>query len=184
MDSKANELQHDIAEFVGACQIIRTYYTQGLAAARLEKRVEEAERGSPESDQPYTRGPQDPKVIERKHGKIWKALSAHLKRMSIEHNNSRVGRWGPDLVTHEAPEILFEIKCDTQASDIQRGLGQLLLYEQMLQKRHRKVLLVPEKPRSDITRHLTDLGIEVLDYKEDKGAITFPGLRRFLRGPA
>jgi hypothetical protein len=181
LDSKAHDLQYDISEFVGACQIIRTYYTQGAAAAALEKQVEEAERGHPESDEPYTRGPQDAQLIERRHGKIWKALSAHLERMSIGHNNSRVGRWGPDLVTNEAPNILFEIKCDIQASDIQRGLGQLLLYERMLKKPCRKVLLVPEKPHSDIMPYLAALEIEVSVYKGNGGVITFPGLRkRFL----
>jgi hypothetical protein len=101
--------------------------------------------------------------------------------MSIGHNNSRVGRWGPDLVTNEAPNILFEIKCDIQASDIQRGLGQLLLYERMLKKPCRKVLLVPEKPHSDIMPYLAALEIEVSVYKGNGGVITFPGLRkRFL----
>lgn len=181
LDGKASDLQYDISEFVGACQIIRTYYTQGVAAAALEKQVEEAERGRPESDEPYTRGAQDAQVIERKHGKVWKALSAYLKRLSIQHNNDRVGRWGPDLVTLEAPHILFEIKCDIQASDIQRGLGQLLLYERMLEKPYRKVLLVPEKPNPDIVPHLTALEVEVSVYKENKGSITFPGLqKRFL----
>lgn len=181
LDGSVSELQSDISEFVGACQIIRTYYTQGPAAAALEKHVEEAERGHPESDEPYMRGPQDAQVIERKHGKIWKALSSHLKRMSIEHNNNRVGRWGPDLVTLEAPHMLFEIKCDIQASDIQRGLGQLLLYESMLEKPHRKVLLLPENPQSDIMPHLTALNVEVSVYKAKGDAITFPSLqKRFL----
>jgi hypothetical protein len=54
---------------------------------------------------------------------VWRALSAQLDRMSIRHNKSRVGRWGPDLITNEAPDILFEIKCDIQASDIAAGIG-------------------------------------------------------------
>lgn len=181
LDGNASDLQSDLSEFVGACQIIRTYYTQGEVAAALEKQVEEAERGNPESDQPYTRSAQDAQVIERRHGKVWKSLSAHLERMSIEHSNSRVGRWGPDLVTLEAPNVLFEIKCDIQASDIQRGLGQLLLYESMLNKPYRKVLLVPERPNSDIIQHLAALKIEVSVYKANGGVIIFPGLqKRFL----
>jgi hypothetical protein len=152
----------------------------GAAAAALEKQVEEAERSHPESDQPYTRGPQDSKLIERRHGKIWKALSAYLERMSIGHNNNRVGRWGPDLVTNEAPNILFEIKCDIQAADMQRGLGQLLLYERMLKKPYRKVLLVPERP-TDIMPYLAALEIEVSIYERKGRAITFPDIRkRFL----
>jgi hypothetical protein len=178
LDSTANELQHDISEFVGACQIIRTYYTQGAAAAALEKQIEEAEQGRPESDEPYTRGPQDAQVIERRHGKVWNALSAHLAQMSIAHNNNRVGRWGPDLVTHGAPTILFEIKCDIQAPDIQRGLGQLLLYERMLKRPYRKVLLVPKELPPNIMLHLTALKINVSVYRNNRGAITFPSLQK------
>lgn len=173
IDSSALKLQHDIAEFVGECHRIRTFYVRGTDEAKLDSNVDRVELSLPESLQPYTRGAQDEKTIERKHAKIWHALTKYLNKRGISHTNERVGRWGPDLRTVKSPHVLFEIKADMEASDLQRGLGQLLLYEAMLGCRHAKILLLPARPPRELAEPISKMGVNIVTFGIKGGTVVF-----------
>ena len=174
IDQPAGKLQDALATFVGQCNRVRVYHTDGVEEAKLEKRVEDAEGSYPESTTPYILSRQVQKVIDRKHGKLWNELVAFLDENNIPHTNSRVGRWGPDLRTKISPRTLFEVKTSTQASDIQRGLGQLILYEKLLKRPHKKVLLLPKRPSPQISKYLGELNIRIVIFKSSNRGITFP----------
>jgi hypothetical protein len=181
IDGSALDLQRAMANFVGECHRIRTYYTRGADEADLDDRIDVAERSFPESLKPYVRGRQKEKIIERKHAKIWKALTAYLDGKGVGHTNEKVGRWGPDLRTRVAPHILFEIKSDMEASDLQRGLGQLLLYEAMLKRKHTKILLLPEQPPPAIAEPIAKMGVQIVTFRNRTGKISFhPNFGRLL----
>jgi hypothetical protein len=60
--------------------------------------------------------------------------------------------------------ILFEIKTKTSASDVQKGLGQLLLYEKILEREVRKILLLPSMPKASIVAYLKESDVDVLTH--------------------
>lgn len=173
IDGHALQVQDSVAAFVGQCNRIRVHYMEGEDEASLVERVEEAETSSPESTQPYVLAAQDEKLIERTHGKLWHALVDLLDRKKIPHTNSRVGRWGPDLRTKSVPFIMFEIKTESKATDIQRGVGQLVLYEKMLGRSFDKVLLLPTLPSPPVVKYLAELGVRIVAFKRSHRKITF-----------
>jgi hypothetical protein len=174
IDQSAAALQDSLAAFVGRCNQVRIYYTERPEEAKIEKLVEEAEVSSPESTTPYVRSAQSAKIIERKHGKLWEALAAFLDARNIPHTNARVGRWGPDLRTKKSPLALFQIKVEGKASDIQRGLGQLMLYEKMMKKPYDKILLLPDRPSDKVAQYLAEFGVRVVCFRQSRNKITLP----------
>jgi hypothetical protein len=131
LDQSADQMQHDVAAFDGLCARIRVHYQLGAAAREMLDRVNAAEASSsPERQGAYSLPPLPARTAERRHADIWHALVKELDALDIKHANSRFGRYGPDLLAQSpgAP-LLFEIKADATASDIERALGQLQLYE-------------------------------------------------------
>src|SRR5204863_429670 len=80
---------------------------------------------------------------------------------------------GPDLRTRRDPRVLFEIKSELEASDLQRGLGQLLLYEAMLEMKHSKVLVLPNEPPGEVEKPLSKMGIQIVKFSRAGGKIKF-----------
>lgn len=76
--------------------------------------------------------------------------------------------------------LLFEIKADATASDIQRALGRLQLYEHLTGQACRKVMVLPEVPGDLIMRALSALGIELLLFERRGTSVRLdqPALRR------
>lgn len=104
----------------------------------------------------------------RLHGNIWKALADALKALKFPHANERVGQYGPDLYTIEAPHLLFEIKSQARPKDLFEGVGQLSIYERLLGKTYRKILVVPPGAAAPLREVVGTLDIEILEF-EAKG---------------
>jgi hypothetical protein len=59
------------------------------------------------------------------------------------------------------------------ATDLQRGVGQLLLYEQLLGSTHRKVLVIPGPPEDAMGKAIKRLGLVELHYRRKGRSISF-----------
>ncbi|RVU20118.1 hypothetical protein [Methylobacterium oryzihabitans] len=177
IDNSPSAVQRQVAEFVAKCLIVRSFYQFGEKIHEQALNVEDAERSVPELTGFYEIGPQAGRQVERKHGEVWRALVEELDRRNIKHTNGRVGRWGPDLRTIEVDPILFEIKVAISAHDLQCAVGQLLLYEGLLGKSYRKVMVVPWDSgleNSSYIRQIRDLDIMILPYRTRKMGVYFP----------
>lgn len=167
IDAESVELQRQVALFVGECERIRRHYGTGRRDPKGDSRAEEAEKSSPELTGTYYVGPQDPKTVDRRHGNVWRALTAALDKLGSKHTNQRVAGWGPDLRTFDSSSpLLFEIKSRLTASELQCAVGQLFIYEKLLGKRHKKVLVLPKSLSPILAEAIRQLKLEVLTYQE------------------
>ena len=167
IDDAAEELQRQMALFIGECERVRRYYGTDRQDAEGDHRAEEAERSSPELTGTYHVGPRDPAVIKRRHGRVWRALADALDEIGCRHTNQRVAGWGPDLRTFgEDVPLLFEIKSRLTASELQCAVGQLFIYERLLGREYRKVLVLPDALSPAVGAAVRELGLEVLTWRE------------------
>ena len=172
IDAAHSTLQKQIASFVRECQRIRLHYQFGEQVAEQERRILEAEARSPELTDSYRVGPIDARIIQRRHGKVWHALTKAVSSSRRMHTNQRVGRWGPDLVTcDDKTPVLFEIKVGITAADLQRAVGQLFLYEKLLDGRYRKVLVIPKELSKPLASAVQNLDIEILTFRFRNNAV-------------
>ncbi len=176
LDAPAAELQLQMSSFVEECARLRLFYQFGKDEADAEKAVLDAEQQlSRENMHSYEVNREASTVIVTPlHAKIMNALVDAFEILKIPHSNGRVGRWGPDLRTMGDDRVLIEIKCTTLAHDIQRATGQLCLYERLLGKSYRKVLVVPAFPPKSLMDALGHLGIQILPYTKKGQRISFP----------
>jgi hypothetical protein len=147
IDAEPSELQAQIASFVSECETTRQYYLVGPAVTKALNSIAAIEGLFPEAGGSYEVGPQEVKTIVKKHPDVWHRLSQELVAKGIACSNGRVKRWGPDLLTLSKRPILFEIKSGDSASELQRAVGQLLLYEKLLNAPHLKVLVYPQSEK-------------------------------------
>ena len=176
IDAQANDVQQQVATFVGECHRIRLFYRFGREvaerAAELQRAILDAEAGSPELTGTYRVGPSGPRTVERRHGKVWHALARALDGLGRMHTNQRVGRWGPDLVTcDDQTPMLFEIKVGISASDLQRAIGQLFLYEKLLGRNHRKILVIPSVVAGSLASAIDALDVRTLTFERRGNAM-------------
>jgi hypothetical protein len=163
-----------LASFVAECRRIRILYSLGAKVAQQEAAVEAAEQqGSPELIGSYKVSGQSSKIAFRRHGEVWHALVKALDDIGATHTNSRVGRWGPDLRTVGDNPVLFEIKVTNIASELQRAVGQLMLYEKLLKSTHCKVLVLPETLEPGLASAVQGLGLRVLPFTRKGKTIDF-----------
>ena len=165
-------MQEQIGSFVRQCHRGRFYYQFGEEIAERETTILQAEASSPELTGAYHVGPRGPQNIERRHGKVWHALTAALDSLGRKHTNQRVGGWGPDLVTCDGKRpVLFEIKVSITAADLQTAIGQLFIYEQLLGNNYRKVLVIPEKLSQPLASAVQNLKLEILTFNQRNNTV-------------
>ena len=174
LELDADDVQEQIANFVINCEKVRHSYVGKPEAAEQDDRVASAEKASsPERGGQYEVGPQAAKIVVKKHADVWHALTATLDKRGIEHSNGRVGKYGPDLRTIAEPYVLFEIKTELTTSDVQKAIGQLFFYEKLLNKMHKKVLVLPDQPNLETGKALKALGLSILRYQKRGRSIDF-----------
>jgi hypothetical protein len=189
IDAQPSVLQAQIASFVSECESVRQYYLASPGVAQALASVVAIEGLFPETRGSYEVGAQEAKTVVKKHPDVWHRLSEELVAKGISCANGRVGRWGPDLLTLSKRPILFEIKSGESASELQRAVGQLLLYEKLLNTPHLKVLVYPqsEKSAGGLATALKKLDIHVLPYSRNGRVIRFElsflaGFIRYAKG--
>lgn len=116
----------------------------------------------------------DEKLVERKHAEVLNALVEHLQSQGVKVANERNSGLAPDLFTvgGVAPS-LFEIKVGAGAGDYLKGVGQLLVYEQLLGRRYRKFLVVPPGMKQFAFEILKQLGVGIVEYVETAERVNF-----------
>jgi hypothetical protein len=181
LDRGADALHTALRSFVATCASVRNQVLYGNEDAEIENKVDLGEgQSSQEKRGDYVIPPRGKVIAKRIHADIWHALVKTLNSRKVGHTNARVGRWGPDLRTRGADPILFEIKTDTSARAIYEALGQLILYEQLVGKDHRKVLIVPGAVSTTFAPILAALEIAILEARRSGRSYAFPALNQLL----
>lgn len=109
------------------------------------------------------------RLVERIHGEVWMALAASLKASGTElfKLRHRHGYEVDGLVHTGDRRVLIEIKSGASAADVYEGVGQLLLYAEMLElKSFNKVLLLPFPPSEPLVAACRRCGVEVHRYTD------------------
>jgi hypothetical protein len=189
IDAEPSELKAQIASFVSECETVRQYYLVGPVVTKALNSIAVIEGLFPEMRGSYEVGSQEAKTVVKKHPDVWHRLSQELVAKGISYSNGRVRRWGPDLLTLSKRPILFEIKSSESASELQRAVGQLLLYEKFLDAPHLKVLVYPQSEKSTdaLKAALQELDVHVLPYSRKGRMIRFEpslltGFIRYAKG--
>jgi hypothetical protein len=167
-------VQESIATFVAHCARVRLARSAPSRIVKAVERVQNWERGlSPEKTGNYETGARDGVIARRRHAEVWRALARELKSKGIAHTNERVARYGPDLYTFEDPLVLFEIKSNVTSGDLFEGVGQLQIYERLLELTFRKVIVVPEGLKATLADVLPVLGVKVVEYRREGRGVRF-----------
>ncbi len=165
-------------KFVDLCRYARVGASEGGEVAELQRRA----MGFEEPSGTYTIPPRDAVEAHRLHHDIWQALKAELKRQRIPHTNQKIGLLGPDLYTADDREpMLFEIKTGNDASSILMAVGQLFVYEKLLARACRKIMVLPEGIRSSNSNLIGSLGIEIIEFTGRAPAIKLDWPNEFFK---
>jgi hypothetical protein len=174
LERPARAVQAAVARFVSICAGVReASRSSAPARAAVAKAMTWEGLLSPERTGGYEVGARAALKAEHRHGLVWKRLVAILKGKGIEVSNARVGQYGPDLYTLEAPLVLFEIKSDVRASDLFGGIGQLQVYEKLMGRQFRKVLVVPTGAAEALRQVIPGMKIRLLEYERRGQKIEF-----------
>ena len=174
LDAPAAVLQESIAAYVAECARARLAKTAPSDILSALGTAQAWERGlKPEATGSFEVGPRAAIVARRRHAEVWQALAAELERRGIRHSNDRVAQYGPDLFTYEGPRVLFEIKSGATSRDVFEGVGQLHIYERLLDLAFQKVLVVPKGMGRALAGPLKDLKIKCLEYEQRGRTVSF-----------
>lgn len=118
---------------------------------------------------------QPEKLIAKVQGDVWEAMASLLRSKGATVRKPCIGAYAVDAeITNKRRRLLVEIKTSTLASDVHAGVGQLMLYRQMMAglTDHRPVLLLPKPPQPIIHRAVEACGITIylFDY-QNKGEV-------------
>lgn len=115
------------------------------------------------------------------HGEVSLRLSALLEQagLFLLKDRHEVGYAVDGTILAPGGPILLEIKTGTTAADVYEGVGQLMLYAEMLKlPTHRKVLLIPAVPSTALTEAVKACGIVLhhfdLEVVDGTTIIDFP----------
>jgi len=128
-----------------------------------------------------TRKPRRSKSIEANcfHGVVVRRLREDLQALGHANSNDKrdlfVFKTKSKRVTH-----LFEVKTNTGTQSIYTAVGQLLLYGMSSRVPPRRILVVPNEPRSITRQKLKRLNINILVYRRQGRRVDFPNLRRLM----
>lgn len=118
--------------------------------------------------------PQPQKEIDRQHARVWHDLRSALRHKNFEVGYDRISALAPDMYTTcQKTPYLFEIKTGASASDCLKGVGQLIVYEHILERQYRKYLVLPNEVGQAFLPVLTSLEIGVIMYEWKSGKANF-----------
>jgi hypothetical protein len=178
LGNQAIETVSETKKFIDLCGTVRALVIDGAEEADVQYEAGLFE----EPTGPYTIGPKEPQEIARVHGEVFKALRDDLVAKGFSLASARVGSLGPDLYTKgKSPRILFEIKTGNGASDILKAVGQLIVYERLLKKAYRRVMVLPSGVNGSHRSLIESLDIEVIDYVPKGKSYGFNWPKGFLK---
>lgn len=114
----------------------------------------------------------EPRVIDRTHGLVVKALANKLQAKGHTIANDR----NRDLFIHVRGNIttLFEIKTSCATQCLYAAVGQLLIYSMPMPKTVKLIAVFPNKLSRKVERRLISLGISLMYYQWRDGEPIFP----------
>ncbi len=114
------------------------------------------------------------KTIQRTHGIIVNALAEELKSSGFKVANDR----NRDLFTYKNNRIenLFEIKTNCNTQSLYTALGQLLIYSIPISNKVNLFMVLPTKLNKNVSKRLTELGVEIIYFKWGKDIPKFKKL--------
>lgn len=167
LDADDADIRRQTGDFVHACALARSR-SRGATAALAPI---PALFAGPETGGKFTRRAMSARpAMEfwKGHGEVSLALTARLEAMQLMMHRPRhdAGYEVDGLVHAPAGPVLVEIKRGVSASDVYEGVGQLMLYTEMLGlKKHRRVLLLPAPPSQTLIDAARNCGIVVHQYE-------------------
>lgn len=182
LDAPSIEMRWAIAKYVHLCRKVRTHYEDGPDFARLNAEIELIEG----IDRQEIRGkkrmkPHNGKEVERGHADVYHALRKAVEARGIPAKSARIRGYGYDLLAHGGSPCLFEIKTIVSSAAVQQALGQLLIYENLIERVIKlsvtKVLVLPDELDMDpvLASILGKYGIVTLSYRSNGRKIEFDG---------
>ncbi|WP_374275848.1 hypothetical protein [Brevundimonas sp.] len=190
LDVSGDEIRRKTAAFVELCMLARdpTPAKDPEKKRLIETLFAGAERGG--SYRIAGRPATVDRDVLRIQGEVWIALAAVLKKDGIALTKPRPARrYEVDgVVVNGKVRLLIEIKCSNAAADVYTGVGQLLLYRQMLDslQDHNLVLMLPEAPAPALADAVEALGVTIATYEArpvgKRIKVEFPGSLRQLCG--
>lgn len=159
------------ASFVERCWAARATPLQG-AKAQFQPPFEPYLGGS-EKGGTYTIYPKsmlDPKIVLRRHGIIWRCLTALLSANKVSYCKwQHPSGYQIDLVIDRKTEqpSLVELKTEISAADLYTGIGQLYLYRRLFPalKNHSPVLLIPKGLQEGVKSAIKECGVAIHEYE-------------------
>lgn len=188
LDESDDEIRINTARFVDACVIARTKGEGPGSPSDLATIVELTAQD--ETGGTYLVGAQaarDARIVRKWQGEVWTAMTKLLRTEGFTVDKPRpAGRYEVDAeVVRGRRRLLVEIKSGATAADVYGGLGQLLIYANLMPRltTYRPVLLLPALPAPPLVKAIEACGVALSTFKcvERDGAIhtTFSG--RFLK---
>lgn len=114
------------------------------------------------------------RVVE--HGDIVKSLEAQLRNQGESQKSRTI-----DLaIVSDKIVDLYEVKTSTRTTDLYAGVGQLLIHgeciHELLHKKVRRYLVLPEKPREQHGKHISGkAGIKIITFTKTGVTYQFHG---------
>lgn len=176
LDADEAEIRRQTGDFVHACALARSRSKGATAAPATMPSL----FAGPETGGKFTRkamAARPSMEFWKGHGEVSRALAARLETMDLVMHRPRhdAGYEVDGFVDAPAGPVLIEIKRGVSASDVYEGVGQLVLYPEMLGlKKHRQVLLLPAAPSTTLVDAARKCGITVhsYDYREEGDTVT------------
>jgi hypothetical protein len=172
------ELPNKVANFIKSAESFK----EKVATGELSKITDmELKRFSPEfSGQKEFYSKADIITSKSDHGIVVNCLQDLLEKTGLKATNDNFR----DLFIYNNAglmTILFEAKTDLSTSSIYSAIGQLMYYSASQDPIPKLVMVVPGKPKVDTKKILDRLGIDILQYKLEKGNVQFFGLDELLK---
>ncbi|MBD3831756.1 MAG: hypothetical protein IE910_00170 [Brevundimonas sp.] len=167
LDAPATDIRAQTGDFVQAC---------ARARARSRGASDIITPAQPSFASPETGGVATRKAIPARpateivlaHGEVSLKLASLLEPagMQLLKDRHEIGYAVDGTILAPGGPILLEIKTGTTAADVYEGVGQLMLYAQMLRLPvHKKVLLIPSVPSQPLVDAVTACGITLHSYR-------------------
>ncbi|TWV45536.1 restriction endonuclease [Streptomyces misionensis] len=144
----------------------------GRLLASQEQTVTQIDVEQHETEKSFVQPNQEPHEAERREGKLVQQFSDFLRSKGYQVSRHRIlppGETRPLLTDLFVPDIglLVEAKGSVTRENVRMAIGQLADYGRFLDAQH-QAILVPSKPRQDLTDLVVSVGQAVI-WQEGKG---------------
>jgi len=173
-----SELPNKVANFVKSAKSFK----EKVASGELSKITDlELKKFFPEfSGQKESYSKTDIIISQCNHGPVINSLQNLIEKKGLKSLNDNFR----DLFIFDDSclmTILFEAKTNLSTSSVYSAIGQLMYHSASQDPVPKLVMVVPGEPKADTKKILDRLGIDILQYKLEKGNVQFFGFDELLK---